>query len=85
MTPQQRSKKQKQYRKKRFLRGQCQRCPSDRMKGRVLCEPCTIGRRYHQRRYINAKPWIEGFRGRPPKYKDTNNEILFKMQRKETK
>ncbi len=62
------SKKQKAYRLKRFQKGQCQRCLNKRMPRRVLCEACTIDRRIHQRKYINASPWTKGSRGRPIQY-----------------
>jgi hypothetical protein len=60
--------KQRAYRKRRYNKGICQRCKNKRMRGKVLCMSCTIGRRFWQRQYIHANPWVEGGRGRPPKY-----------------
>ena len=57
---------QRQYRKRRFERGLCQRCQNQHMLDKVLCKICTIGRRLWQRKYIGGKEWKAGGRGRPP-------------------
>ena len=68
MNSQSRKNRQKAYRKRRYKEGFCARCPNHRQRGRVLCEACTVSRRLNQRKYIGARKWEPGMRGRPVKY-----------------